>query len=158
MSDPVAKPGPSRMWRIVLGVSLALNLLFVGLVAGAALRPDGKGHGPGKRGDRIGGFGAPFMRALPREDRREIFRSLREEGGVMDRAGRQAAVERMITALRETPFDPSVPEAILRSQVERNLNVQGRIQALWLRRIGMMSDADRAAYADRLQDYLQRRR
>ena len=65
------RPGGTRFLKIALGLSLALNLAVAGVVVGALARPDG----PGFKGARAPGaatFGAPYMRALSKEQRRVI--------------------------------------------------------------------------------------
>ena len=58
----------SPLWmRILLGVSLALNLAVAGLVVGASLRLIGPDGPPAPHT-----FGGALIRALPHDDRREI--------------------------------------------------------------------------------------
>lgn len=155
MSETVGTKPPSRRWRWLLGLSLALNLLFVGLVAGAILR--GGPHGGGKPGAELRSFGAPYLRELPKAERRALFRALREGGHLPDRAARRAAYDTMVAALRAQPFDPAQAATVLRAYAGTLTQAQGAAQEEWLRHVSAMSDADRAAYADRLDARMQRK-
>lgn len=156
MSDPIQTKSPSRRWRWLLGASLALNLLFVGLVAGAVLR-GGPPHGVGKHMSELRGFGAPYLRELPRAERRTLFRALRQGGYLPDRTARRAAYDAMVGALRLQPFEPTRAEQVLRQYSDTLMRAQGAAQAEWLRLVTGMSDAERAAYADRLAARLERK-
>lgn len=156
MSEHVGPSGPSRRWRWLLGVSLALNLLIIGAVGGAILRPGGPVRGGDIDRSEMRGFGAPYVRELPRATQRKLFRALRQQGQWPSRADRRAAYEEMIEALRAQPFDPSRPEKLLNAQAETVAVAQRTIQAAWLRHLTEMSNTQRAAYADRLEQRLRR--
>lgn len=156
MSEPVEPKQPSRRWRWVLGASLALNLLFVGLIAGAMLRHDGP-RGAGKPPPEMRGFGLPYMRALPKENRRALFDTLRDGGYLPRRADRRAAFEEMVAAMRMQPFDASAAEAVLQGQADRLLIAQSAAQTEWLRLVSGMTDAERTAYADRMEERMEER-
>lgn len=151
MNDAQEKKPVTGRWRWVLAISLGLNLLFVGLVAGAMLRADGKDRRGGPDRAEMRGFGAPYMRELPRQERRALFEGLRDAGVLPNRADRRAGHEALIVAMRAQPFDPSELEVLLRAQAEQMMNVREAVQGAWLRRVSMMTDAERAAYADRLE-------
>ena len=84
-----------RLVKVILTVSLTLNLLVLGLVVGAHVRDghdDRRFPPPDRTIARDMGFG-PFIGAFPREDRREIAQALRERSGpFLD--NRQALVKR----------------------------------------------------------------
>ena len=86
--------------KILLGVSLAMNFVVVGLVAGAMIRHDGW-KGGGKRPPALGAFGAPYIMALPRDERRELFRSVRQnrDQELPDRSARHAFYGAVLDAL-----------------------------------------------------------
>jgi len=139
------RPG-CRLWlRILLGVSLALNLLVLGLVVGAALR-----FGGADRMRPQQSLGAILYRQLPREDRRSLRAQLRASPA--DRAERRRAeADAVADALRATPFDARRLRQLLAERVRRGEEWQSAVQRAWMTRIEAMSDAERAAYADRLQ-------
>jgi len=66
----MADQQPRKLWRIVLVISLALNLAVVGVVGGFMVRSSGD-KGPPRSFDV--GLG-PIGRALDREDRRAAVR------------------------------------------------------------------------------------
>ncbi|MFV2052089.1 hypothetical protein [Aliiroseovarius sp. YM-037] len=146
-------PRPSQWWKVVLAISLSLNLLIVGALAGAVWR---QGRAPDRAEGRDVGV-LPLFLALPREDRRgiraEIERGLAAEPSVPDAGG-----PTLVEALRQTPFDREAVEALFEKHGARQ-EVRHRVgQRVLLDRIGEMSDADRAAYADRLEKRLEGRR
>jgi len=139
MSAGVSQPG--RRLRILLVVSLGLNLLFLGAIGGAVLR-----HGQDTAEGRHAG--GALTRALAPEDRRAIAREMRRAAG--GRHQMRASWEGLLTDLRRVPFDAEAMQA--RLAVHRGV-MQGRFdlgQSLLVERLSLMSDAERAAYADRV--------
>jgi len=160
MTDlPPTRPAKSqaRWLKILLAVSLALNLAVAGTVAGIALR----GHDPGRPGPtavRDLNFG-PFTDALTRDQRRAMLRDFAAKGpGLREvRAQMRGDFETVMAALRATPFDP----AAFRSAVEGQTNrIAARAEAgrdSLVTLVLQMSDADRAAFVERLEKTLARR-
>lgn len=148
---------PGRWTKVILAVSLAFNLLVVGAVAGAVVS-GGKWrhHGP----PRLEAMGGPLTRALSQEDRRAIGREILKTYG-RDGAGRarhREEFERLVEAIRATPFDRAAAEsrlASIRGMFQERLALG---QTLLLDRLEEMSDDERAAYADRLMEKGKRRR
>ncbi|WP_135501454.1 periplasmic heavy metal sensor [Roseovarius aestuariivivens] len=153
-NDRVAPPTAPRWMRVLLVVSLAVNLLIAGGVIGAAVT----GGGPW-RGHALHGGGGPMARALSDEDRR-ILRSRMHGERAPDLAARQAhrdAMRDLIRLLRATPYDSgavTVQMAQIRGHFETRM---ARGQALLAERLAEMTAAERAAYADRLEAALRRR-
>ena len=134
--------------RIALGVSVALNLLVAGLVAGAFLR-DG---GPRDRMVRDLDLG-PFTEAFRPEDRDALRRDFVERMPAMRdmRSEMREDFAALLSVLRTEPFDTDAARAVLERQRGR---MQERVdlgQALILERLAAMSPADRAGFADRLE-------
>jgi len=155
-STDVTTAKPAKRFRILLTVSLALNLLFIGILGGAAWR-GGPPQGGGGRVAGLGNFAAPYVRALPREDRKALQSELRRQHPQMGRAARRGAYQQMIEALRRTPFDRAAVVAVLDEQSRLGAQVLATGQAAWLERIEAMDAAQRQDYATRLQDRLARR-
>ncbi len=150
---PVGKAGGSRGLRIALGVSVALNLLVAGLVAGAVLR-DG---GPRDRMLRDLDFG-PFTEALSDQDRDALRREfVARSGGFRDaRAEMRADFDALLAVLRATPFDAEAARAVLAATQAR---VQERLtlgQEVLVERLAAMTPEAREAFADRLERRLRR--
>lgn len=151
MADVKAKNG--RAVRIVLVVSLALNLAVAGLVVGS-FASGRMGEGPPRSFDL--GIGA-MARALTPEDRRQIGTQLRR-ARPMGEFNPRGQVEQLIDALRADPFDPDALQAAVAEQAQRTALVQTAAQDVVVDHIAAMSDADRAAFADRLVNELSRER
>jgi len=145
-TPPAGKAG--RGIRIALGISVALNLLVAGLVAGAVLR-DG---GPRDRMVRDLDLG-PFTEAFRPEDRDALRREfIARMPGMRDmRQEMRGDFGALLDVLRAEPFDLDAARAILDRQRGR---MQERVdlgQALIVDRLAAMSAEERAAFADRLE-------
>lgn len=147
------KTGPSRVWRVVLVLSLALNLAVVGMIIGASVS--------GRFGDRPPrsfDFGlGPVARALEPRERRQIGLAMRRDGALrdMDLRGNAAA---MIAALRADPFDAGALRDLMAAQAGQVAALQRNAQAALVDQISAMSPERRATFADRLQEELSRGR
>ncbi|MFL4470619.1 periplasmic heavy metal sensor [Tateyamaria armeniaca] len=150
--DTETKTRRCPMWiKIVLAVSLAINLAIGGLVAGFTLR----GAPMGARVPAMG-YAMPYVLALPRDLRREVFGVVRGNPELPDRRARRAEYSEMINALQMTPYDPAAVEAVLTRQGAGASRVQAAAQAAWLDAVSRMSDDERIAYTARMQEALER--
>jgi len=132
-----------RRWRIVLLASLAVNLLVVGLVAGALLDRD----------DRRPGFrGQPLVSALPDADRA----ALRDELGRPDREDRRARFRALLDAIRAEPFDAAALRDLLATERARGQDRAARFETAIIARLSGMDAAARADYARRLEQMIRR--
>ncbi len=158
--------GPGARWiAIALVISLAINLLIAGMVAGAYLRGGAFGvvaAKPGTRGQHASplgdlGFG-PFGRALSPAQKRELTGAIRRRERDIE-VNRQEFRHQMITllkALQARPYDAGAVRRIIEAQ-SRQLSERLNIgKELFLERIERMSDPERAAYARRLRQILTR--
>lgn len=135
----------------LLVVSLAANVIVLGLVAGQAL----KGHGGGDSPDRQVRW---IIRLVPenrRDETRAHFREIRDDM----RALGQARNERMtdiVDAIRVQPFSEETLQGALGDRraatLERRVLVQDRLVSL----LSGFTDEERATFADNLDDYLKR--
>jgi uncharacterized membrane protein len=150
---PAPEAGGSRWIKIALAVSLALNLAVAGLAAGAWLR---EGRDGGMSRDMS--FG-PFTEALNDADRRELRRALGDRAPGFREARREmrADLEQLLATLRAVPFDPAAAEAALATIATRASDRLDLGRELMAGRILAMSDAERQAFADRLERGLKRR-
>ena len=159
-TDESPKPARTRLWlRIMLVVSLAFNLLIIGAVAGIALKGGPLKHGP--RGHHMADVAVgPLTRALTAEDRRAIGRQLREQAEDTGWSGQdhRASLEKMVVLLETTPFDPER----FASEMETTIyGMQARLAAARValaEHLAAMPDAERAAYAMRGKEVLDRMR
>lgn len=147
------RPGIERWFRVVLFVSLALNLLVAGLFVGVAIMHGRDGRPPAFRMDQVGG---PITAALSPRDRRWIGRELHRRFG-QSRLPREDLVDKyqgIIDSLRAQPYDGM---ALRRAVQERLSAIQERArlgQKLLFERIDGMSDSERADLAARLERIL----
>ncbi len=158
MTDPVTPapeaakpPTPGRWIRVALVLSLGLNLLIVGLAAGAAWR-----HG-GDRGGRDFGFG-PLTEALSFTDRKALRDTFleRHPDARAERRAMRADFEALTKVLRADPFDPAALEAAVAVIARRNADLLETGRDLVVERLKAMNAAERAAFADRLEKGLHR--
>lgn len=149
-----AHPKLPRRW--LLPVSLALNLLVVGIVGGAAVRHAFDDDGPMMVRDLA--FG-PFTEALSHDDRAALRRSfLTRAGDLRDlRPKGRADFDGLLVALRATPFDLDAVKTQMAGQRDRMAERLGLGQDLLVERIAAMSDVERAAFAERLEAALRHR-
>lgn len=158
MSDPIQAPKPPRRRRWVmplLFVSLALNLLVAGAFVGRSFSPDQD------RRDRVAGplrsvIGAPFVRALDRDDRRALLEDVRRESKKIreNRDSLRGRFQAFLTALRADPFVPDDVKRLLQDQRQVAQGRQELGESLLLNRLSAMDAAARGAYADRLEESL----
>jgi uncharacterized membrane protein len=134
--------------RIILIASLALNVIVVGLIIGAAF---GHSREDDRRRPHISL--PPHVRALDWDHRREIGKAIRKayrEDGLGVRTERNQ-LEKMAAAIEASPFDRASLEAVqveLESVMSRRVD---RARGIWLDHVESMTDQERAAYADRLR-------
>ncbi|MBP7243483.1 periplasmic heavy metal sensor [Amaricoccus sp.] len=149
-TPPVPDPRPRRPWtRVLLVASLGLNLAFVGLMAGLALKGPPGPHGPG---------GDPGLRfygdALPEPYRGELGRSLRASRGewVGQRQRLRGLRADLAAALTAEPYDPAAVSAVLDDGTGIMAALGRRGTGLLLEQIGRMDAEARAEYARRLME------
>lgn len=153
MSD-ANTPTPPRVprWvKVLLGISLALNLLVIGLASGAAWRFAKNGPPDAVRS------GFAFVGALEKADRRAILGELRESGRNARRAGRED-MQRVLDLLRAPDTDIAALDELMRAQVMRGRQIQDDVRTAVLDQITDMDAQERAAYADRLEERLKKGR
>ncbi|OWU82891.1 hypothetical protein ATO6_21555 [Oceanicola sp. 22II-s10i] len=156
---PDAKPTRLRPWlKVLFAASLALNLLIVGVAGGLALfhGPDGDHRKP----PRVDRYGGPLTGALTREDKRAIWQELRAayREGRPSRDEMRAEFATVVQALRADPYDPTVVEDSLNRQYQMAVERQRLGQDLLMKRLREMSPDERRAFADRLEEGMNRRR
>ncbi|MFN4129163.1 MAG: periplasmic heavy metal sensor [Paracoccaceae bacterium] len=157
LPPPQTTRSTGRGVKILLALSLALNLAIVGTAAGFALRgQDASRHGPPVVRDL--NFG-PFTDALTRDQRRALLRGFVEKGPGLHtlRAQMRGDFDAVLTALRATPFDATAFRTTIEGQSNRMAAraEAGRDALVVL--VLQMSDDDRAAFVARLENSLDRR-
>lgn len=149
----VKPSGTPRRVKVILGISLALNLLIVGVIVGGVASHRDRGRGP-----QFDHVSAPMTFALSREDRRMIGRKIRDEYKPhrASRAEFRAEFAKVIAALRATPFDPEVVRDSLDHQMKSVDQRQELGRDMLIRHLAAMTPEARAQYADRLGAALER--
>jgi len=148
------KAGLGR-WRWVLAVSLALNLLVLGVLAGGFLL---RADGPPGRSFRFDLSIFPYTEALTPADRAALLREWRTRGPGPGEilAERRAENQAVLAALRADPFDPQALGVAMAARMERGQAHSALGQALLVERLNALTPAERAAYAGRLEEALSR--
>jgi uncharacterized membrane protein len=149
---PPAPASAARGIKIALALSVAVNLAIAGLALGAWLA-----DGPRKGMPRDLSFG-PFSEAFTDQDRRALRRALSDRAGEY-RTSREAAkaeFETLIATLRAAPFDPLALKSALAAIEAGNVERLQLGRTLIETRLIDMTDAERQAFADRLERGLRR--
>lgn len=138
----------SHWMKGALIVSLAINVAVGAAVVGAVAT-----GGPDR--EARGGGGPPEMRALiramPQQERRALFRTLRADGRLSGgRAARGAARADIIASLRVAPFARADFVAALQAQRDLQADLAAAGIAAMADTIAGLSPADRQAMADTL--------
>ena len=162
MSDPnknadAAKPArPKKRFRIMLGVSLALNLLFVGAIVGAIATGGGKRGGP----PDLRAVAAPYVAAFDLSTKRAMRKDMRAQLPTRKeaKAANKADYEAFLETVRTEPFDAVRAAAIMEKQFMRGAQFQSTGRKVAIERISNMSVEERKAYAERLQGWLEHRK
>ncbi|PTW99118.1 periplasmic heavy metal sensor [Pararhodobacter aggregans] len=150
---------PGRGLRVALVLSVMLNLLVVGVLAGGALRgphfaPPGM---PGQPDIRA------LWRALPAEARADLRAMGRERGlpgepgprpGREERRARTEALNaRILDALRAEPFDAPGFSRLIDGDREALARRLDAAREAFATEVADLSPTERQAMADRLQEY-----
>ncbi|EAQ01925.1 hypothetical protein OB2597_00870 [Pseudooceanicola batsensis HTCC2597] len=156
MSHPPDTKGPGGRlgWlRWLLFASLALNLLIAGIVVGHAVADP-----PDRRVPRVDRIGGPLTFALDHEDRRAIGKALRREyrEARPSRSEIAGQYRNAIAALRADPYDPEQLETVFENQLDAARERMEIGQRLLLERIAAMDPTERRAFADRLEEGVER--
>lgn len=135
--------------KIVLVISLAINLLIAGMVGGMMYRANGVPHMDPHVRDA--GFKV-LVNALTRKDRFMMGRALREEFGNRDARlpAARLKINELVKVLEASEFDGDKVETILRSNA---LNIIPRQEAglrMLTDRLKSMTAKERQTYVDRL--------
>jgi uncharacterized membrane protein len=143
--------GRHLKWALI--ASLAVNLGFVGLVAGALLKGPQRGPWPG-----IALW--HYARALPEPYRDDLGRSLREGRGewVGPREALRGQRKALAAALAADPYDAAAVAALLHREADLTAELSDRGVVLLLAQIERMSPEERRAYAAALTEAGERRR
>ena len=141
---------PRNLWKILFGISLALNLLIVGALGGAMLRV---GKGPVVKHRASGNL---YMRALNFEDkkalRKELFKN--KDSPKVIRAKEHSSYSSAVKILRKYPFDRKAFEDLLDQQKKYSKARPSSARAVFITQIENMTKEERLIYSKRLEDLI----
>ena len=137
-----------KLWKILFGISLAINLLIIGALGGALSRA---GKGPMVK-HRTSGF--LYMRALNFEDkkvlRKKLFRD--KDSRKIIRAKEHSSYSSAVKILKKDPFDRKAFENLLDEQTRHSKSELGSARAALVAQIANMTKEERLVYSQRLED------
>jgi len=139
---------PRNFWKILFGISLALNLLIVGAIGGAILRV---GKGPMAKHHASGFL---YMRALNFEDkkalRKAIFRNKNSRKIIREKE--HSSYISAVKILKKDPFDRKAFEDLLDEQTKHSKSRQSSARVALVTQITGMTKEERLIYSERLED------
>jgi len=139
---------PRNLWKILFGISLALNLLIVGAIGGAILRV---GKGPMAKHHASGFL---YMRALNFEDKKAlkkvIFRNKNSQKIIREKE--HSSYISAIKILKKDPFDRKAFEDLLDEQTKHSKSRQSSARVALVTQITGMTKEERLIYSERLKD------
>ena len=142
------------LWKILFGMSLALNLLIVGAIGGTMIRMS-KGPVVNNRAS-----GILYMRALNFEDkkllRQDIFKS--KDSRKQGRAKEYRIYTSAIAILKKHPFDQKSFENLLDAQIKYSNSRQSLARTALVKHIENMTKEERMIYTKRLENLVDSRR
>lgn len=157
MAETDTKTKGVPLWvKLLLVMSLALNLAVIGLVGGFFMRTKERGPGPGAVN-----YALPYIASLKHEDRKAIGDALRlkaDSGQIMGRRSRVADYREMARLLRADTLDVEGVEALLERQQNAAQGRQTAAQGAWVAIVTGYSLEERLAYSERLETFIERGR
>ena len=142
-----------NLWKILFGISLALNLLIIGAVGGAMIRMS-KGPVANHRAS-----GLLYMRALNFEDkksfRKELFRN--KDSRKIGRAKEYSSYSSAVKILKKDPFDRKAFEELLDQQTKFSKSSQRSARLALVAQITKMTKEERSIYSERLEDLVHKK-
>jgi len=144
---------PRTVWRIVLVLSLALNLLIAGLVVGGVASGRFQDGPPRNFSFGVG----PMAAALSPQERRQLGRSLREDRVLRD-VNLRGRVTAITSVLRSDPFDADAFADLLANQGAQVARMQESAQNALTATIAAMTPERRQAFADQVEQEMAKAR
>ncbi|MBT8155970.1 periplasmic heavy metal sensor [Epibacterium ulvae] len=151
MSQDNGKPnmnskGP-RWVRILLVMSLALNLAVIGMLAGTAYRVKDRWAGKPPPPPSLS---VTLYRALDRETRHTLMQSAAGDHPNI-RALREADRKALFATLQADPFEVEAVARVLEGQAQRQYQFREKLRQSWLDQVAGMSEEERAKLLERLR-------
>lgn len=137
--------------KIALGLSLALNVFFLGLTGGSLFQGD-----PERRGD------APnsFLATLSDERKAEVqavFAKMREDRKA-SRQNTRASWAKVREAMTAVPYDRAAMEAAMDGVIDTRVDRSRTRYGQMIEFVSGMTDAERVAFSDAMRERWKKRR
>lgn len=150
----IAQVKTARWVKVLLVISLGLNMLVVGAIGGMMFSHKADGPPPSLRDITYG----PYSRALSREDRRKIAAAMRRDAGSFQQnlPKIRETYRALLAALQADDYDKATVHKLIQAQQEMGLKRQKIGLRLLLERLDLMTAEERQQFAHRLQRALRR--
>lgn len=151
-NQTIVSPLRTRWWKILLALSLAANLMIVGLAIGHRF---GDGRGEHMKG---GGYAQlvprRFFAGLPRERRRELFEVFKQDmEGLRGLRGQADATSlRIADALEKQPYDPAVVQQAVVEFATGSQSLAAKGSAIVTNLVAKLTPEERAQLAAALRE------
>lgn len=149
MTDTPVTTKTPRWMKIVLPISLAINLGIAGVIGGAMLRAPDVAHDRALSPEGV----ATLARAMPMAYQHELRKALRDQREAL-RSDRQALTtlgNRFIITLNNDPFDIGEVEMVFEDHRALLSEMTGVAHDAIIDQIILMSPEDRQRYTERLR-------
>jgi len=150
INNSIQKNTP-KIWKIVLAVSLALNIVVICLIAGATIKNTKNDF---RRISELNDLqiGSFYIRALNKDQRRELIRQILNQVNDNKKypANLKVRKKEVIDVLSSTEFSQEKFEIVFKSHSEESIKRLELVQENFISLINTMSEDERLNYADRI--------
>lgn len=150
INNSIQKNTP-KIWKIVLAVSLALNIVVICLIAGATIKNTKNDF---RRISELNDLqiGSFYIRALNKDQRRELIRQILNQvnDNKIHPANLKVRKKEVIDVLTSTEFSQEKFEIVFKSHSEESIKRLELVQENFISLINTMSEDERLNYADRI--------
>ena len=140
-----------KIWKIVLAVSLELNIVVICLIAGATIKNTKNDF---RRISELNDLqiGSFYIRALNKDQRRELIRQILNQvnDNKIHPANLKVRKKEVIDVLTSTEFSQEKFEIVFKSHSEESIKRLELVQENFISLINTMSEDERLNYADRI--------
>jgi uncharacterized membrane protein len=148
-------PKRSRWWSLLLGLSLAVNLAFGGVLIGHRVF-----GGPQGRGAYMQLLPREFFGSLPHERRRELMDMMKQDlNGLRELRGQaDVASLRIADALEKQPFDPALVQQAVSEFATGSQSLAARAPVIVANIVRKLTSDERLKLAKSIRDREQKRK
>mgnify|MGYP000205546752 CR=1 FL=1 len=149
----------TKRWvRVVLILSLGLNIACVGMIGGAIWKKHAEPHGNMRA--PMAPTASMYIRALDEDGRRKLGEKLRDQGRKDQRIPKEIrqGFEQALELLRADTFDQDAFSTVMTDHARHADDRLVAARTMFLSHLATLSKDERAAYADRLEKTLRQPR